>query len=90
MPTWSEDFSGFSLEQILQEQIRNRAWGKELRDLNDALVNSRLAKQMSQADYLTDRNLVREAALECKRRASVLDAQTRPLSNFSLTAKPAL
>jgi len=84
MTTWSEDFSGRDLAAILQSQSENRAWGKELRRRNSALVNSRLAHVISQADYLTDRKLVQDDSLEYRRRATLLDAQlnqrsTRPL-----------
>lgn len=75
MRTWPEDFSGCALEEILQAQIKNRAWGKELRDRADSLVKGRLAKQMSQDDYLADRNLVREDTVEFQRRAIILDAR---------------
>jgi len=75
MSAWCEDFAATSLEEILQCQTQNRAWGKELRGKNNSLVNSRLAHELSFADYLTDRKLVRDAAAEYRRRATVLDAQ---------------
>jgi len=75
MQQWSEDFAGCALEEILRSQIENRAWGKELRRRNSALVNSRLANHITQADYITDRKLVHEATAECRRRATILDSQ---------------
>jgi hypothetical protein len=39
------------------------------------LVNRRLANDMSQADYQTNRKLTHEVAAECRRRATILDAQ---------------
>ncbi len=71
----SEDFSGCGLEELLKSQIENTAWSKELRRRTNALVNSRLAKNISQADYVADRKRAREDALECRRRATILDTQ---------------
>jgi hypothetical protein len=75
MPTWCEDFSTFSLQQVLESQAENRVWSKELRLKANALVNSRLAKVISQDDYLSNRKLAHEAAAECQRRASILHSQ---------------
>jgi hypothetical protein len=73
MPTWRDDLSNSSLEEVLRYQLENRAWSKELRFRSSALVNSRLANEISQADYLTSRKLAREDAEECQRRAAILD-----------------
>ncbi|MCU1338730.1 MAG: hypothetical protein JWO19_4311 [Bryobacterales bacterium] len=59
----------------MQYQTENRAWSKQLRDRGNALVNSRLANEISQEDYLASRKIAREDALECQRRAAILDAQ---------------
>ena len=75
MPQWSEDFSDCSLEEVLRSQAENRAWSKDLRRKTNDLVNSRLAKNISQADYVTDRKLVQDEASECRRRANILDTQ---------------
>jgi hypothetical protein len=88
MLLWRDDFSTSSLEEILKYQIENRAWSKELRGRSNALVNSRLANEISQADYLTNRKLTREEAEECQRRAAILDSQiarctVRPLLQAS-------
>jgi hypothetical protein len=88
MLLWRDDFSNSSLEEILQYQIENRAWSKELRCRSNALVNSRLANEISQADYLTSRQLARDDAAECQRRAAILEAQiarctVRPLLHAS-------
>ena len=63
------------MEEVLGSQAENRAWSKELRRKTNSLVNSRLAKDISQADYLANRKLVHEDAAECRRRAVILDAQ---------------
>lgn len=75
MPNWRDDFSSSSLEEVLQYQTENRAWSKELRYRSNALVNSRLANEISQADYLSSRDLTRQEALECQRRAAILESQ---------------
>ena len=75
MAPWSEDFSTFGLDEILRTQAENRAWSKELRRRNNDLVNSRLANQITQADYVADRKLVHEDSAECRRRANILDTQ---------------
>ena len=75
MLLWRDDFSDSTLEEVLRYQTENRAWSKELRFRSSALVNSRLANEISQADYLTSRTLTRQDALECQRRAAILDSQ---------------
>jgi hypothetical protein len=37
-------------------------------------VNRRLANEISQADYLADRQLTRQDSVECQRRAAILDS----------------
>lgn len=74
MSPWSEDFSDCSLEDVLRSQAENRAWGKELRQRTNTLVNSRLAKNISQDDYVADRKLVHEDNAEYRRRAAILDS----------------
>jgi len=72
---WCEDFSACTLEDVLGWRAENRAWNKELRTKTSSLVNSRLANQISQADYLENRKVAHAEAAECKRRASILDTQ---------------
>ncbi len=85
MNSWPEDFSTCSLKEVLGWQAENRAWNKELRLKTNSLVNSRLAKDITQDDYLANRKLVHEDAAECKRRANILDAQIsrRTVGNMS-------
>jgi hypothetical protein len=75
MLLWPEDISTMTLQEALGWQAENRAWSKELRFKNNALVNSRLANQITQADYLENRKIAHEEAAECRRRANILDAQ---------------
>jgi hypothetical protein len=51
-------------------------------------VNKRLANEITQDDYLTNRKLTRQEAEECQRRAAILDSQitkctVRPLLQAS-------
>jgi hypothetical protein len=75
MSFWPEDFSTCTLKEVLGWQAENRAWNKELRLKTSCLVNSRLAKNITQDDYLANRKIFHEDAAECRRRANVLDAQ---------------
>jgi hypothetical protein len=72
MTPWSEDFSNWSIEEILRSQSENRNWNKELRLRNTDLVNNRLAKKIEQDEYILHRKLGNEEAAECKRRATLL------------------
>lgn len=69
MEVWSEDLSMCSLEEILRTQSENRAWNKELRGRTNALLNSRVAKQISHEEYAANRQLGVADEVECKRRA---------------------
>ena len=84
MSPWSEDFSESSLEEILRTQAENRAWGKELRQKTNVLVNNRLAKNISQDDYIADRKIAHEDAAEYRRRAAILDSQIERRASHAL------
>jgi hypothetical protein len=75
MSQWREDFSASTLEEVLGQQAENRAWSKELRRKANALVNSRLANDITLDDYIANRKLAHEEAAECRRRAEILEAQ---------------
>jgi hypothetical protein len=75
MQLWPDDFSTVTLEEILRYQLENRAWSKELRFRSNALVNKRLANEITQDDYLANRKLTRQEAEECQRRAAILESQ---------------
>ena len=72
IPTWPEDVSDLSLDEIFVLQAENRAWNKQLRTQATALVNTRLAKDISMEDYTASRQNAGTEAAECKRRAMVL------------------
>jgi hypothetical protein len=73
MPEWSDDLSGFSLDEVFSAQAANREWHKELRQRVAALTTSRLANNISWVEYMADRKLAHEDAAECKRRAMILE-----------------
>jgi len=75
MALWPEDFSGFSLEEVLKSQVENRAWSKDLRRRTSDLVNNRLANNISRDDYMAHRKTAHDEAAECRRRADILDTQ---------------
>ena len=75
MSQWREDFTTSSLDEVLGKQAENRAWSKELRRKASALVNSRLANDITLADYMANRKVAHEEAAECRRRADILDTQ---------------
>jgi len=72
MSRWREDLSSASLQEVLESEAENRIWSKQLRRKSNDLVNSRLAKDISQADYLSIRSIVAKDADECRRRALIL------------------
>jgi hypothetical protein len=76
MPLWCEDDVAISsLEEVFQFQADNRAWSKELRRQSNCLVNSRLADEISLADYLTARRIGQENGVECQRRTNILNTR---------------
>jgi hypothetical protein len=72
MPNWPVDLSSCTLEEIFTSELDNRAWYKELRLQNTALVNNRLAKNISADEYALTRRQTTELAAECKRRGAIL------------------
>jgi len=75
MQTWCDDLATCSLEELFQRQAQNRDWNRQLRLSSNELVNRRLARAISQADYLASRDLAQEEVAECRRRAAVLESQ---------------
>jgi hypothetical protein len=86
MPTWSDDVATLSLEELLQQQVQNRVWSKELRGKNTSLVSSRLANEITHAEYLTERKLVHGDSDECQRRAYILDSTGSAFRRAALRA----
>ena len=84
MRSSSEDVCS-ALKELAEQQARNRDWNKELRRRIKALVQSRLAGDITQEDYLVFRHLTNEDSLECRRRAAQLQDQILHMSD---TANP--
>ncbi len=72
MAFWQEDLSNQSMEELTLCQDENRAWGRDLRVRSAALVNQRLAKEISLEEYTSTRKSFQQDAAECSRRAAVL------------------
>jgi hypothetical protein len=89
MPLFPENISACDLDEIFAMQAENRAWNKELRSLASALVNTRLAKNISMEEYTASRQHATHEAAECKRRAMALLNEidrraARPLPQLNL------
>src|ERR1700682_2386804 len=54
-PFWPDDFSEVSHEDVLTFMAENRAWNKRLREQTVMLVNTRLAKTITQEEYAARR-----------------------------------
>src|SRR4029077_9881361 len=87
-PLWSEDQSRRTLEEILRSEAENRAWNKTLRGQVTALVDSRLAKQITLEAYSTRRQRGNEDAAECKRRGTILVDEIGSRGGRALPHKP--
>ena len=74
MQQWGEDFSTCTWEEVLARVAENRAWSKELRLKTSALVNTRLAKTISQADYVASRKRAPKMQLNAGGSAVVLES----------------
>jgi hypothetical protein len=72
IPSWPDDLSGLSHQVVLNCMAENRAWNKRLREGTVALVNTRLAKTITQEEYASNRKRTNQDAAECFRRASML------------------
>jgi len=61
-----------TVAELLTTQTENRVWSKELRLKTAALINRRLAKDISRDEYMAFRQLTDESTAECRRRSNVL------------------
>jgi hypothetical protein len=71
-PFWPDDLSGLSDQAVLNYMAENRAWNKRLREGTTALVNTRLAKTITNEEYASERSRNSKDVAECWRRASML------------------
>jgi hypothetical protein len=79
---WQEQLAASTLEEVLQSQVENREWSKEIRRRTSSLVDNRLANEIDRTEYLASRQLAREDTLECRRRAGIIEAQIRLRYSF--------
>ena len=74
-PAWSDDLSGWTLDELLRAEAENRAWNQTLRLENAELVNKRLAQQMTIEEYRVSRRIVSDNTAECRRRKTLLETR---------------
>jgi hypothetical protein len=72
------------LAEVLRSEADNRSRSKELRLRTIALVNSRLAKQISLDQYAINRKRANDDVAECKRDREVLVKEIRNRGVHSL------
>ena len=84
MMPWCDDLSTCSLDQVIQSQAENRAWGSELRRKSSGLVNSRLAREITMEQYAAVREVARADAAECERRGTKLSDEIHGRSGIRL------
>jgi hypothetical protein len=85
MSLWREDLSTCGPEEIQLIQTENSNWGKAIRSKNSSFVNSRLANEITHAEYLLNRQLLKELTFEYLRRAAHLNYRsTDPMSARAL------
>ncbi len=71
-PSWTENLSDSTLEDVVRWQDENTAWYKELRLKINQLMDSKLANHIGSDEYKMNRKLANEEAEECKRRRRIL------------------
>jgi hypothetical protein len=72
MPTSIEELATLSEAELTRLRIENRAWSKEIRKCMTALVNSRIANQISHEEYSASRKAVKDDREECDRKMAIL------------------
>ena len=75
MQCWTEDISKCTPEEISRAHVENRAWYKDIQRKANAMVDSRLAKEIGQDEYLEKRKVSNVDVTECARRAKVIVAE---------------
>lgn len=72
MPLWSDDSAQFTTNEVARLQDENRAWYKELRQSVGVLMDTKLAKAISQEEYAGKYKLLKDDLAECSRRSRLL------------------
>src|SRR5580700_5687934 len=94
MPLYTLDLSTCTLAEVIQQQTDNVACSKKIRRENGYLVASRLANDISHAEYQSSRKSIANDAAECRHQAALLHARRVELhereSNSPLTERQGL
>ena len=77
MPVWSEDSAQFTATEVARLQDENRAWYKELRQSVSVLMDTKLAKKISQEEYAGRYKLLKDDLAECSRRSRLLTSEAQ-------------
>jgi len=62
--------------EVVTLQLENRQWNRELRQRMAALVNSRVAQEISYEEYSASRKAAKDEAAECERQMTLLRIET--------------
>ena len=73
----TDDLSTLSDADVLNLQIRNRNWGRDLRHSMAELVDRRMASQISYEEYTASRQAAKDQRAECEGRIATLIAEMR-------------
>jgi hypothetical protein len=85
MPMSTDELSALSDADVLNLQIQNRNWGKDIRRSLAELVDSRLANLISHEEYTVSRQAAKVHRTECERMITALSAE---LKSRSMERKP--
>ena len=72
MQCWTQDISKCTSDEISRAHGENRAWYLDIRRKANAMVESRLAKEMDHEEYVEKRKVSNADVTECARRARIL------------------
>ncbi len=68
----TDEISRMSEAEVIRLRNENRMWSQTLRRASQALVNRRMAHEISYEEYSASRQVGREDRAECDRRAMIL------------------
>ncbi len=72
MPISTGELSTLSESEVIRLRIENRAWSKAIRLCMAALVNRRMANQISHEEYSASRKAAKDERAECDRTMAIL------------------
>jgi transcription elongation GreA/GreB family factor len=77
MPTSTNPLSTLSDADVLNLQIQNRNWGRDLRHNMAELVDRRMTGQISYEEYTASRRAAKDQQAQCEGRVATLSAEMR-------------